>query len=88
MLLYALFKLESINLDEQRSAIKLLEESGDDNAIRPLIKLVKCHHTDQHSRIIAINAVEKLTGQEIKNMPEVKCKFVDRYIARRALEEN
>jgi hypothetical protein len=88
MLPIVLLELGNSDLARQRSAIKLLKESGNVEAVGPLIKLVRCHHTDQHSRIMAIHALEEITGLEIRDMPEVKCKFVDRYIARRPAEND
>ncbi len=88
MYINALDQLKSSDLEIQRSAIIKLGEYGSEMVISALVALIKCHHTDQHSRILAIKAAEKLTGREIGNIPEAKCKFVDRYIARRALEEN
>ena len=81
-------QLRSNDLEIQRSAIIASGDYNGEIIISTLIALIRCRHTDQHSRILAIEAVEKLTGEEIGNIPEIKCKFVDRYIARRVLEEN
>lgn len=82
----ALDQLRSIDMEIQRSAIIELGEYDGGAVMSALIALIRCHHTDQHSRILAIKAVEKLTGREIGGIPEAKCKFVDHYIARRVTE--